>query len=172
MEKSLNRNPEKKLEKKFVLSNNGKEQVKKELKRYEQKYSAIIPCLYILQKENGGWISNSMIKYLSDLTDIPEAKINEVFLFYTMFNKKPVGKYHLQVCNNITCAMLGACELTEHMLEKLNVKLKEMTLDRRFSISKVECLGYCDVAPVVQINEKCHGKMTKESILEVLNDLD
>ena len=161
-----NKNP------KFVLSNKGLTKVKKELKRYEQKYSAIIPCLYILQKENEGWISNEMIQYLSVLTKIPQAKINEVFLFYTMFNKKPMGKYHIQVCTNITCAMLGARELTGYLLKKLNVKLKEITPDRRFSVSQVECLGYCENAPAMQINEKYYGKVTQKSALETLATLD
>ena len=159
-------------EKNFVLSTKGLAQVQKELNRYEKKYSAIIPCLYVLQKENDGWISNQMIQCLSDLMDIPEAKINEVFLFYTMFNKKPVGKYHIQVCTNITCAMLGARELTKHLLKKLNVRLKEMTPDRRFSVSQVECLGHCEMAPILQINEKYYGKITRQSVSEVLDALE
>ena len=159
-------------QKNFVLSDKGLVQIQKELKRYEQKYSATIPCLYILQRENEGWISNQMIQYLSVLMDIPESKINEVFFFYTMFNKKPVGKYHIQVCTNITCSMLGARELTKHILKKLNVSLKEMTPDRRFSVSQVECLGHCEMAPVMQINEKYHGKITQKSVLEILGTLD
>ena len=74
----------------FELSPEGKESVKKELERYETRLSAVLPCLYIVQKENGGWISKECISYLSEFMDIPESDINEVFHFYTMYNKKPV----------------------------------------------------------------------------------
>ncbi|NQZ01849.1 MAG: NAD(P)H-dependent oxidoreductase subunit E [Bdellovibrionales bacterium] len=99
----------------FELSSEGKEFVQKELGRYEDKYSAIIPCLYRVQKENDGWVSEEGVAHLSQLMDIPEADINEVFKFYTMFNQKPVGKLHVQVCTNVSCAMNGGRELAKHI---------------------------------------------------------
>ena len=83
----------------FQLSEEGLKKVQTELKRYESRQSAIIPALYIAQKENGGYISNEVIDYLSKVMDLPVSRINEVFKFYTMFNQKSVGKYHVQICN-------------------------------------------------------------------------
>nr|HRO67572.1 NAD(P)H-dependent oxidoreductase subunit E [Pseudobdellovibrionaceae bacterium] len=91
----------------FQLSPAGIAEVKKELGRYETKESAIIPALYVAQKENNGWVNVEVINELARVMEIPEARINEVFTFYTMFNQEPVGKFHVQVCTNISCAVEG-----------------------------------------------------------------
>lgn len=155
----------------FELSVEGQEFVKKELKRYETIESAIIPSLYQVQKENDGWVSEESIAYLSQLMDIPEARINEVFHFYTMFNKKPVGKYHVQVCCNVACAMSGTREIADSFLEQYSVKEGEMTSDGQFTFTRVECLGACDKAPMMQINDDYHEGLTPESARQLLKDL-
>src|SRR5262249_44277661 len=104
----------------FELSKEGQEFVKKELTRYESKYSAIIPSLYRVQKEKG-WVPPEAVTHLSKLMEIPEAHINEVLCFYTMFNQKPVGKFHVQVCCNISCAMNGGRELADHLCRHYGV---------------------------------------------------
>lgn len=155
----------------FELSDQGKEFVKKELARYETIESAIIPSLYQVQKENDGWVSEDAIAHLSQLMDIPEARINEVFHFYTMFNKKPVGKYHVQVCCNVACSMAGTREMTDSFLKEYSVKEGEMTGDGKFTFTRVECLGACDKAPMMQINEDYHEDLTPESARQLLKDL-
>src|SRR5271156_885233 len=105
----------------FELSQQGQEIVKKELTRYETKHSAIIPALYQVQKEKG-WVPDEAVTYLSQLMNLPEAHINEVRCFYTMFNQKPVGKWHVQVCTNISCAMNGGRELARHLCQHFGVK--------------------------------------------------
>ncbi len=156
----------------FQLSQNGLEYVKKELARYETKRSAIIPALYIAQVENGGWISPDVVKHLSDVMDIPMAQINEVLTFYTMFNKKPVGKHHIQICCNISCAMAGGHEMADYLCDKLGVVDGEMTKDGRFTISRVECLGSCDTAPVAQINVDDYTEnLTYEKLDQMINEL-
>ena len=155
----------------FKLSEEGLTFVKKELERYETKRSAIIPCLYRVQQENGGWVSQECVSYLSEVMDIPEAWINEVFNFYTMFNKEPVGKLHVQVCNNITCCMLGARELTDHLCKTFNVTPETLSADGKITISKVECLGSCDTAPMMQINENYHENLTPASAEKIIKDL-
>lgn len=155
----------------FQLSNEGLDAVKKELTRYETKESAIIPSLYIAQKENKGWINPEVIHHLSHVMDIPESKINEVFKFYTMFNQKPVGKYHVQVCTNISCAVEGGRELANHICHELGVKTDEVTPDGRFTISKVECLGSCGTAPMMQVNDAYHEKLTPESAMNLLRTM-
>ena len=155
----------------FELSAEGKEFVKKELARYETIESAIIPSLYQVQKENDGWVSEDAIAHLSELMKIPEARINEVFHFYTMFNKKPVGKYHVQVCCNVACSMAGTREMADVFLEEHNVKEGDVTEDGRFTFTRVECLGACDKAPMMQINDDYYEDLTPESARKLLKDL-
>ena len=155
----------------FKLSDEGVEFVKKELQRYETKRSAIIPCLYRVQKENGGWVSSEAIAYLSELMDLPEAWINEVFHFYTMFNKKPVGKLHVQVCNNLTCCMLGSRELTQHLCKEFDVRPGEMSADGNITVTPVECLGSCDTAPMMQVNDNYYENLTPDSAVKTLKEM-
>ena len=155
----------------FQLSNEGKQKVLNELKRYESKQSAVLPALYIGQKENNGHVNAEVIKELSKVMDIPEAQINEVFTFYSMYNKDKVGKYHVQVCRTLSCMLNGAEELTAHLCTELNVKLNEVTTDGRFTISEVECLGSCGTAPMMQIGNKYHENLTPESAMNLLRGM-
>ena len=155
----------------FQLSPEGQEFVKKELKRYETKESAIIPCLFRVQKENAGWVSPESIGYLSQLMDIPEARINEVFQFYTMFNQVPVGKYHVQVCCNVACCMAGTREIIEEFCKEHNVAEGDVTSDKRFTFTRVECLGACDKAPMMQINDDYYEDLTMDSAKQILRGL-
>lgn len=155
----------------FQLSSQGLEEVKKELKRYETKESAIIPALYIAQKENSGWVSDDVIQHLSTVMDIPESRITEVFKFYTMFNQEKVGKYHVQVCTNISCALNGGRELAAHICKELKVKPGQITEDGRFTVSRVECLGSCGTAPMMQVNEDYHENLTPESAMNILRGM-
>ena len=156
----------------FQLSEDGLNFVKKELARYEEPESAIIPCLFMAQKENGGHITEEVIDCLSGAMDLPTSKINEVFQFYTMFNQKPVGQYHVQVCNNISCALNGGRELTDHICRNLGVKVGEVTDDGRFSVSRVECLGSCGTAPMMQVNDEYYENLTEDSAIEVLKGMN
>jgi len=155
----------------FQLSTTAKEKIQTELKRYETKESAIIPSLYIAQKENNGWVNEEVINSLSQEMGIPHSKINEVFKFYTMFNQKEVGKYHVQVCTNISCAINGARELAQHLCKELHIKTGETTEDGKFTVSHVECLGSCGTAPMMQINEDYHENLSPESAINILRSL-
>jgi NADH-quinone oxidoreductase subunit E len=155
----------------FQLSSEGLAAVKKELGRYEAKDSAIIPSLYIAQKENKGWVSDDVIHHLAQVMDIPEARINEVFKFYTMFNQKPVGKFHVQVCTNISCALNGSRELAGHLCKELKIGYDQITEDGRFTISKVECLGSCGTAPMMQVNDAYYENLTPESAMNILRGM-
>lgn len=155
----------------FKLSEQGLAQVKKELSRYEARESAIIPSLYVAQKENKGFINADVIRHLSQVMDIPESRINEVFKFYTMFNQKQVGKFHVQVCTNISCALEGGRELAHHICHELGVKPGEVTPDGRFTVSKVECLGSCGTAPMMQVNDRYHEKLTPEGAMNLLRGM-
>lgn len=155
----------------FKFSNEGLKTIQKELARYESKRSAILPCLYVAQKENGGWVSKDVVSELSRVMDVPEIHINEVLSFYTMYNKKPVGKYHVQVCCNISCSMNGSRELFGYLLKEFKANDDEMTADGKFTFSRVECLGSCGTAPMMQVNEDYHENLTEEQAVKILKNL-
>lgn len=155
----------------FELSSEGLAKVKKELDRYESKQSAIIPALYVAQSENKGWINEEVIQHLSKVMDIPESQINEVFKFYTMFNQKPVGKYHVQVCGTLSCHVNGSQDLIEFLCKSFNVGLDQVTSDGRYTVSRAECLGSCGTAPMMQVNDQYFENLTPESALATLRGL-
>lgn len=154
----------------FKISAETTEFVKKELTRYEGKYSAIIPCLFRVQKDNG-WVPPEAVGMLSQLMGIPEAHINEVLYFYTMFNKKPVGKLHVQVCTNISCAMNGGRELADALCKHYGTSPEQMSADGKVTISKVECLGSCGTAPMMQVNDQYLENLTPETAIKKLKEL-
>jgi NADH-quinone oxidoreductase subunit E len=156
----------------FKLSSEGLAKVQKELQRYESKNSAIIPALYIAQKENGGWISDDVIAHLSQVLDLPSSRINEVFKFYSMFNQKRMGKHHVQICNNISCVLNGSREMTEEVLKAMHTKINDTSLDGKFCFSFVECLGSCGTAPMMQVNEDYYENLTAEKAIAILKGLD
>jgi NADH-quinone oxidoreductase subunit E len=160
----------------FQLSQTAKENILSELKRYESKQSAVLPALYIGQKENNGHITPDVIRELSSVMQIPESQINEVFTFYTMYNKTGVGKNHIQVCRTLSCMLNGAAELTEHICNELHVKLGEVTKDGNFTVTEAECLGSCGSAPMMQITKqngdsRYHENLTNESAMNILRGL-
>jgi len=152
----------------FRLSSEGEAFVKSELKRYEDPHSAIIPALYRVQKENGGWVSPDCVRYLAQLMDLPDAHIEEVLTFYTMFNKKPVGKYHVQVCTNVSCAMNGGRELLQHLCAEFKTSPDSVSPDGRYTFSQVECLGSCGTAPMMQVNDEYLENLTNDKAVELL----
>lgn len=166
--KKPSQNPTKELAKNsFSLSQEGKELIQKEMKRYETRLSGIIPCLWQIQKEKG-WIPPSAVPWLSKETGIPESHIYEVLMFYTLFNKKPVGKFHVQVCTNVSCSMQGARELVKKLCEEFEVKEGELSSCGNWTVSRVECLGACDTAPVIQLNEEYIGGLKEEALIQFL----
>lgn len=157
----------------FKLSEEGLKYVKNELSRYETKQSAIIRCLYRAQDENGGWVSPEVIRHLSEVMQIPAAQIEEVATFYTMFNKTPVGKNHVQVCVTLTCGMLGGRELCDSMMKEAGCKKQgDVSPDGLFTFSKVECLGSCDTAPMLQVNRDPYiENLNTEKGIQLVRDL-
>ena len=154
--------------KEFSLSKEAQAVIKKELTRYETKRSALIPCLWEIQKEKG-WIPPEAIPWLSQTTGFPESQIYELLMFYTLFNKKPVGKLHVQVCANVSCALKGGRELIKTLCKTFKVKEGEKSSCGNWTISKVECLGACDEAPVIQLNDDQYiGKVREDSLVSIL----
>ena len=135
---------------------------------YLDNKSALLPALWMIQ-EKYGWISTDNMKYIGDLLNVPYEHILGVVSFYTMFNEKPVGKYNLQICTNVSCMLRGGYELFRYISEKLGIKNKETTNDGMFTIEEVECLGSCATAPMMQVNNKeFYENLTPEKIDELI----
>jgi NADH-quinone oxidoreductase E subunit len=134
----------------------------------DRKRSALIPLLFVIQRERG-WIDNAGANFLAKFLDIQVTDIWETATFYSMFNMRPVGKYHIQVCKTLSCRIMGEPEITGHICDKLGIRVGETTPDGMFTVSRVECLGSCGTAPMMQINFDYHEDLTK--VDEILNSL-
>ena len=140
------------------------------LTRYPTKEAALLPTLHLVQ-ETWGWISPEAVHYVSGLLDLSPATVFGVVSFYDMYNQKPMGKYNLRVCTNLSCMVSNAYDIYEHLCEKLQVNPGEQTKDGRFSVVEVECLGSCGTAPVVQVNNDYHESMSVEKMDALLEKL-
>lgn len=133
--------------------------------------SAIMPLLWLAQEENNNYLSDSCIQKVADLLNTDPSKVYEVATFYTMYNKKPVGKYHLQLCGTTPCMLRDSEGVMNAIQSHLGIKNGETTPDNLFTLTEVECLGACSNAPVVQINNDYYEDLTPESIVTILDDL-
>ena len=154
----------------IVFSETGRAEFERLLTRYPDRKAVILPALHLAQKEFG-YVSDEAIAYIAGLVGTSSSEIEGVATFYTMYNRKPVGKYHVQICRNISCSLLGAEHLIEHVSKKLGVRPGETTPDGKFTLAKVECLGSCGTAPVMQVNDEYHENLTVESIDRILDQL-
>ena len=129
-----------------------------------------MPVLYIAQEQNG-WISVEVMREIAGILQIAEEDVLGVATFYTMYHKKPAGKYHLQVCTNVSCMLRGGYEIYNAYQEKLGIKNGEVTDDQKFSLEEVECMGSCGTAPMIAVNEDYFENLTKNKSLEILESL-
>lgn len=133
--------------------------------------SAILPLLDMAQRQNSGWLSREAIEYVADMIETPYIRAYEVVSFYTMFNTKSVGKYHLQVCGTTPCWLRGAEDIMSACKTHLNIECGETTKDGIFTLSEVECLGACVNAPMIQINDDFFENLTPDIIKKKLDEL-
>jgi NADH-quinone oxidoreductase E subunit len=143
------------------------ERFQRTLAKYEQPASALLPTLWLAQ-EQWGFIGPPVLRYVAGLLGMTEVQVTEVVSFYFMFKKKDMGKYCLQVCNNITCTMMGSEKVMEVIREELGIGVGEVTADGQFSCLSVQCLGSCDTAPVVQVNEDYFENQNAEAFRALL----
>jgi len=137
---------------------------------YPTADAALMPALWIAQ-EQFGWISTDVMKYVGELLGIPFEHVLGVAEFYTMYNKKPVGKYHLQVCTNVSCMLCGGYDVVDYISNKLDIKPGETTNDGKFTLIEAECLGSCGTAPMMQVNNYYEENLTKDKIDSLLEKL-
>jgi len=132
--------------------------------------SAVIPLLWLAQKDNNGWLSEPAMRAVADRLEMPYIRVYEVATFYTMFRLQPVGKHHVQLCGTTPCMLRGANDLKKVCEKKIGKKMA-VTDDQRLSWEEVECLGACVNAPMVQINDYYYEDLTPESLGEILDKL-
>ena len=132
-----------------------------------KQQSAVMPLLYLAQRQNNNWIPLSAMKYVAKLLDMPYIKVYEVATFYTMYNLAPVGKYFVQVCTTTPCMIRGAYKLVEACKEKIAKNQNELSINKQCSWVEVECLGACVNAPMMQINED----LDKDKALSIIEKI-
>lgn len=154
----------------FKLTKEILKKIEESANSYPEKRSAVIPSLHIIQDEFG-WLPDGAIRQLADVLELAPNKIYAVATFYTMFNLKPVGKYHIQICRNVSCQLMGAKKVVNHLIEKLGINPGETTEDGKYTLSQVECLGSCGTAPVMMINDKYYEKLDEQKVDDILRTL-
>ena len=135
--------------------------------RYEDKRAALLPALHFVQ-EKEGLISLESEQKIAQYLDIPVVHVHEVVSFYHLFHQTKKGQCHFSVCQTTSCALLGAEEIIEHLKKRLGIKSGETTPDGKFSLSVVECLGACEIAPMMQFNKEYKGFLNKKKIDELI----
>lgn len=148
--------------------------IDKELKKFpdDQKQSAIIAALQIIQTENG-FLTNDLIAMAADYLDMPKIAAMEVATFYNMFELKPAGKYKISICTNISCALRDADDIVCHLKKKLKINFNEVTKDKKFSLKESECMGACSGAPLMTVNnQKMYEYLTPQKVDQILEELD
>jgi NADH-quinone oxidoreductase subunit E len=138
----------------------------------EERKSAIIYALYLAQQQNGGYLTGAAMRHVAEQIRCTPAEVEDVVSYYTMFYTRPVGRYVLNVCRTLSCALLGAERVTEELSAKLGVRPGETTPDGLFTLMEVECLGACDRAPVVMVNDThWHERLAPEQAGRFVDDV-
>jgi NADH-quinone oxidoreductase subunit E len=132
--------------------------------------SLVLPCVRRIQ-EDRGYVADEDIEQLATYLGVPQIQIEEVLSFYTMFRRKPIGRWHLQFCRNVSCSMNGAESIVAHVERRLGLRPGQTTPDGRFTLSVVECLGSCGTAPMMMVNERYHENLTAAKVDELLEGL-
>jgi len=147
-----------------------KPEIESILARYPVKRSALLPLLYLAQQEEG-YVSEAAMKDIAGLLRLTPPQVYETVTFYTMLNLKPVGKFHIQVCKSLMCALVGSDTVLGWLKTKLGIGPGQTTADRMFTVSAVECLAACGTGPMMQINDDYYERLTEQKLDRILADL-
>ena len=157
----------------FEFSTSSNKEIISILSKYPhgRKASAVLPLLDLAQRECGGWLPMEAIEKVSSIIDMPNIRVLEIASFYSMFNLKPVGKFHLQLCSTTPCWLRGSDEILKAIKDELKISLGETSKDNLFTFSKVECLGACVNAPILQINDDYFEDLDYKSTIKLIQNL-
>jgi NADH-quinone oxidoreductase subunit E len=156
-----------------LLSDAARAEIDRWIAKYppEQRQSAVMAALSIVQDGNGGWLTQDLMDAVAEYLGMPAIAVYEVATFYSMYELEPVGRHKICVCTNISCLLCGSDEVVAHLEKKLGIKLGETTPDRRFTLKEVECLGACCGAPMMQVGHTYYEHLTPAKIDEILAGL-
>jgi len=157
----------------FIFNDKNLKKAENILLKYPEKNkkSAVMPFLYLAQKQNENWIPLTAMKYIAKFLSMPYISVYEVATFYSMYNLAPVGKYFVQVCTTTPCLIRGADKLVKICKEKISPNENEVSADGKCSWVEVECLGACVSAPMMQINEDYYEDLDEKNTIKVLDSL-
>ncbi len=148
-----------------------KQEIEGLFEMYGDKRSAVMSALYVAQRERGH-VTEADMREIAELLDIQPIIVSEVGAFYTMYNvEKPVGKYHIQVCANLSCNLREAERIIAYLERTLHVKTGETTADKKYTLTRVECLGSCGTAPMMQVNDDYYEELTEGKVNTILSKL-
>jgi NADH-quinone oxidoreductase subunit E len=139
--------------------------------RYPKTEAALIPLLRLVQEETG-CLSPEEEGFVARRLGLKPMRVREVVTFYTMLSRRPLGKYHIQVCSNLSCSLLGAAALLDHLKTRLGIGVGETSADRKYTLTTVECLGACDRAPCMMVNDDYHTNLSPAEADRILAGLD
>ena len=153
-----------------MLSQNNLDRIEVLKKRYPTKQALILHVLWMVQEQEG-YISEESMREVAGLLDLPVGHVLGVVTFYTMLHDKPMGKYHIEVCTNVSCMLRGSDRILEHLQQRTGVPCGTTSPDGKFTISETECMGACGFAPMVAIGEEYYENLTPEKVDEILERL-
>jgi NADH-quinone oxidoreductase subunit E len=139
--------------------------------RYPVKAGAMLPVLWVVQRARGGWLHPKSIREVAAYLDVPQAHVEGVITFYTMFRDRPVGRDVVMVCKTLSCRLRGAQEVMDALEDKFGIPMGGTTADKRYTIETAECLGLCDMAPCMLVGSARYGDLTPESAVKTLEGL-
>jgi len=155
----------------FTFNQENEKKFQELLTKYPKKSALSLPCLWMVQKQEG-WISEAAIIFLANKLETTPADIYSIGSFYTMFHFKPIGKYHIQICKTLSCMLNDSENIKKHLEKRLGILFGQTSQDQKFTLSEVECLGACEKAPVIQLNEDYIFDVTIEKIDKILDELE
>ena len=153
-----------------MLKDKYQKEIDEILSRYPVKRSALLPLLYLAQRE-GGYVTEAAMVEIAGILKLTPPQVYETVTFYTMLNLKKIGKFHIQVCKSLMCALVGSDTVIGWMKTKLGIAPGETTSDGLFTLSAVECLAACGTGPMMQINDDYYERLTEDKVDRILADL-
>ena len=156
----------------FKFSSKSNKEIKNILSKYpsNRKESGVLPILDLAQRDCGGWLPMEVIEKVAEVIGMPQIRVLEIASFYSMFNLKPVGKYHLQLCSTTPCWLRGSDDILKAIKDELKLNLGDTSDDGLFTLTKVECLGACVNAPILQVNDDFYEDLDYSSSIQILKN--
>ncbi|MDH5182356.1 MAG: NADH-quinone oxidoreductase subunit NuoE [Gammaproteobacteria bacterium] len=157
-----------------LLNTESRAEIDKWVAKYPQgqQQSALMSALRIAQDQNGGWLTDALMDAIAEYLQLDPIAVYEVATFYSMYELQPVGKHKICVCTNISCQLCGSDDVVAHLKKRLRIGFGDTTIDGRFTLKEVECLGACSGAPMLQVGNDYYENLTPDKLDELLEKLD